>query len=67
MTTSNDTREDVYSQIMRVDKHMSALKDVYENMPDTDRYFSVISLIGEGLESELKSLYSLSLGGATNE
>jgi hypothetical protein len=52
---------------MRVEKHMAAFKDVYENMPDTDRYFSVISLIGEGLESELKSLYSLSLGGATNE
>jgi len=61
MTSTNDTHEHVYEQIIKVDKHMNALKDVYENMPDTDRYFSVISLICEGLDNELKALYSLAL------
>lgn len=63
MTISNDTHEQVYNQVMKVQKHMAAFKDVYENMPDTDRYFSVISLLGEGMEKELKALYSLALKG----
>lgn len=63
MTKSNDTHEDVYSQIVKVQKYVSALKDVYENMPDTDRYFSVISILGEGLENELEPLYSIALKG----
>ena len=64
MTISNDTHEDVYSQILSVQKHMDALKDVYENMPDTDRYFSVLSIIGESMEKELSSLSLLVLKDA---
>lgn len=63
MTKSNDTHEDVYSQIMKVKKYVSALQDVYENMPDTDRYSSVISILCEGLEKEVEPLYSIALKG----
>jgi hypothetical protein len=63
MTVSNDTHEDVYNQILKVERYMSAFKDVYENMPVTDAYSSVFSILGEGMEKDLKTLCSMALAG----
>jgi len=46
---------------MIVQKHMEAFKDVYENMPDTDTYSAVLSIVGEGMEKELNALCLLAL------
>jgi len=61
MTIGNDTHECVHNQIMIVQKHMEAFKDVYENMPDTDTYSAVLSIVGEGMEKELNALCLLAL------
>ncbi len=66
MTNSNDTHESIYNQVMTVKKHMEALKDVYESMPDTYKYSSVFSIVGDGMDKEIDVLCSMALKGCVS-
>ncbi len=59
MTKCNDTEIAMYDQITKVKNCIDALKDIYQNIPDEDRYSSVLSIVGERLEFEFDKLYPL--------
>ena len=56
MTKCNDTEIKVYDQLRKVQKCIDALKDVYLNIPEEDRYACVLSVVGEKLEQEFDVL-----------
>ncbi len=62
MTKCNDTEIKVYDQLMNVRLCIEAFKDVYENIPDGDRYSSVFRLIGDRVSLEFDLLMPLILG-----
>lgn len=64
MTTVNNTEIKLYDQLMIVNKCIEAFKDVYENIPDDDRYASVLSIIGERLVLEHNKLIPMALSAA---
>ena len=66
MTDRNDTQRTLYNQLRSVEKCIDALKDVYLNIPEEDRYACVLSLIGERLETEFNTSMLMALG-ASNE
>ena len=66
MTDRNDTQRTLYNQLRSVEKCIDALKDVYLNIPEEDRYACVLSLIGERLETEFNTLIPMALV-ASNE
>jgi hypothetical protein len=66
MTNCNDTETTLYNQLRNVQKCIDALKDVYLNIPEEDRYACIFSIVGERLESEFNLLMPLALG-STNE
>ena len=59
MTNINDTRTEVFNQLIEVGKCIDALKDVYDGIPDNERYSSVFSILGDRLNLEFKALESL--------
>ncbi len=59
MTTVDNTQIEIYNQSMQVRKCIDALKDIYGNVPDDDKYISLLSLIGDRLDSEFESLFKL--------
>lgn len=61
MTKSNDNQKNMYDQLRKVQKCIDALKDVYLNIPEEDRYACVLSLIGERLEDEFNILMPMAL------
>ena len=61
MTNCNDTEINVYHQLRKVQKCIEALKDVYLNIPEDDRYASVLSIVGDSLEQEFNSLMPIVL------
>lgn len=61
MTSCNDTETTLYNQLRNVQKCIDALKDVYLNIPEEDRYACVLSLVGERLELEFNALMPLAL------
>lgn len=61
MTTPNDTEMKVYDQLMEVRRCIDALKDIYQNIPDDDRYASAIGIITERLELEFSNLTPVAL------
>lgn len=62
MTKCNDTEIKVYDQLRKVQKCIDALKDVYLNIPEEDRYACVLSVVGEKLEQEFNVLMPMTLG-----
>lgn len=66
MAETNNTELEVYDQLMNVQKCVNALKDVSENMPDDDRYVSVLSIVTERLEQEHKQLTVMALSAIRN-
>lgn len=62
MTKCNDTEIKVYDQLRKVQKCIDALKDVYLNIPEEDRYACVLSVVGEKLEQEFNTLMPMTLG-----
>jgi hypothetical protein len=66
MTNCNDTETTLYNQLRSVQKCIDALKDVYENIPDEDRYSCVLAIVGERLEVEFNTLFPMAMG-ASNE
>lgn len=66
MTNRNNTETTLYNQLRTVQKCINALKDVYENIPEEDRYSSVLAVVGERLELEFNTLMVIALG-ASNE
>jgi len=67
MTKCNNTEIKVYDQLRKVEKCIDALKDVYLNIPEEDRYACVLSLIGEKLEQEFNVLMPVVLGNIKQE
>jgi len=73
MTKTNDTNNvsehelKCYDQIMQVRRCIDALKDVYENIPDDDRYSSVLIIIGERLEIEFNKLSIMALSDSKKD
>lgn len=73
MTKTNDTdnvTEDeikCYDQIMSVRRCIEALKDVYENIPEDERYMAALSIIGERLEVEFNSLMVIALSNSRKQ
>ena len=61
MTKCNDTEIKVYDQLRKVQKCIDALKDVYLNIPEEDRYACVLSVVGDKLEDEFNCLMPLVL------
>lgn len=61
MTKTNDTELKLYDQLMTVKKCSNALKDIYLNIPEEDRYASALAIIGERLDHEIDSLQVLTL------
>ena len=61
MTKTNDTELKLYDQLMTVKKCSNALKDIYLNIPEEDRYASALAIIGERLDHEIYSLQVLTL------
>lgn len=66
MTNCNNTEISLYNQLRTVQKCIEALKDVYENIPEEDRYSCVLAIVGERLELEFNTLFHMALG-ASNE
>lgn len=62
MTKCNDTEIKVYDQLMLVRMCVDAFKDIYENIPDDDRYASVLRIIGDRIDLEFNALMPLVLG-----
>jgi hypothetical protein len=62
MTKFNDTEIKVYDQLIKVQKCIDALKDVYLNIPEEDRYSCVLSVVGDKLQDEFNCLMPLVLG-----
>lgn len=54
--TNVDIETKTYRQLMKLFMCSKALKDIYENIPDEDRYASLIQIIGDRLDVELNSL-----------
>ncbi len=52
----------VYNQLNQVRKCIEALKDISENIPEDDKYASVLSIISEKLDLEFTNLQPLALG-----
>lgn len=67
MTKCNDTEIKVYDQLRKVQKCIDALKDVYLNIPEEDRYACVLSVVGEKLEQEFNVLMPMTLGNIKDE
>lgn len=61
MTKSNDNQVMVYDQMMIVRKCVDALKDLSENIPEEDRYASVLAIITERLDLEFNTLVPMAL------
>ena len=61
MTTDNDTEMKMYDQLMQVRRCIDALKDVFENMPEEDRYCAVLGVVTERLDDEFTTLMPLAL------
>ena len=61
MTEKNDTELKLYDQLMIVKKCSNALRDIYLNIPEEDRYASALSIIGERLDKEVDALHVLTL------
>ena len=72
MTKENDTdivikdETNCYNQLLRVRLCIDALKDVYENIPEDDRYSSVLIVVGERLEVEFQKLSVIALSSSTS-
>lgn len=67
MTECNDTEIKVYDQLMKVRMCVDAFKDIYENIPDDDRYASVLRIIGDRIDLEFAALMPVVLGNIKNE
>jgi len=61
MTTTNNTEIELHHQLMTVYKCIAAFKDIYENIPEDDRYASVLSVIGDRLDLEFNKLMPMAL------
>jgi len=66
MTKCNDTEIKVYDQLRKVQKCIDALKDVYLNIPEEDRYACVLSVVGENLEHEFNTLMPIVLSNTSD-
>lgn len=73
MTKTNDTDNVIedelkcLDQIIQVRRCVDALKDIYENIPDDERYVSVLIIVGERLESEFEKLSIIALSNSKKE
>lgn len=67
MTSVNNTENELYGQLMSVNKCIGAFKDIYENIPEDDRYASAFSVIGDRLDLEFNKLMLMSLSKASEE
>lgn len=67
MTTTNNTEIELYHQLMSVNKCIEALKDIYKNIPEDERYASVFSVVGDRLSLEFNKLMPMILSSATDE
>lgn len=67
MTDVNNKQIELYDQIQKIGKCMMALKDLVENIPEEDRYASVISIITERLEVEYSLLLPMALIAADTD
>lgn len=67
MTTINNNEIDLYRQLMIVNKCIGAFKDIYENIPEEDRYASAFSVIGDRLDLEFTKLMPMALSTVSDE
>lgn len=56
MTKKDNTKIELYQQIMVIQMCSDALKNIYENIPLEDTYAPVLTVIGERLEKEISKI-----------